>query len=203
MMWILGNYITPAQLRQHSEDALMEKFDVNWILYHYDGKHIDDYPGSITRYYHPADGHKDRPTYGNCRRCHLMGPMGNQCSACGPHLHFLSTYVIILAEQQLCDPRERWYNPEFLHNTNGSSRIVDEPDEIRRRLPRKRLCEFNRRQRPYPTMTGLNACGRPDFKENMRIIYTHPLIDARPDRALHRFENDRQVQLRARNHVVP
>ena len=108
---------------------------------------------------------------------------------------FLSTYVLILAEQQLCNPREHWYNPEFLHNTNGSSRIVEEPLSVYRRQPRRRLYQFNWQQRPYPEMEGPNAFGKANFKDHMHIIYTHPLIDALPDREPNLFETDQQVQL--------
>jgi hypothetical protein len=127
--------LTNSLIRQNLEDALKKRFHVNWLLYNYNGKHLNDYPGSITKRHDPTYGTWDHLTYGNCRRCHLMGPMGDQCYACGPHLHFLSTCVLILAKQQLCDPRERWYNPEFLDNTNNAKRIVKEPVSLNHPQP--------------------------------------------------------------------
>jgi len=120
------NHLTQSQRRRYSENALKEKFNVSWLLYEYDGKHTDDYPGDMTAFNHP--------TYGNCTRCHLMGPMGDLCYNCLP-FHRLwdfhrsaHRYVMIIAEQLWCDRHERWYNPEFLHNTNDAEQVVDEPD---------------------------------------------------------------------------
>ncbi len=174
--------MTKAQRQQYSENALKTQFHVDWLLYPYDGKHANNYPGCIAARQHP--------TYGNCRRCHLMGPMGEQCADCGvDDRGFFSTYVLILAEQQLCDPRERWYNPEFLHNTNDATRIVEAPflpdmeidphliwAHLHHPTVRRRLCNRHHR-RPYPEMLGPHPCGKENFKEHMRTIYLHPLRD--------------------------
>ena len=195
----LNTNTTKVQCRHHSKTALKTQFNVDWLLYPYDGKHTDNYPGCIAATQYPA--------YGNCRRCHLMGPMGERCDDCDPDdLGFVSIYVLMLAQQQLCDPHERWYNPEFLHNTNGATQIVEaathmeiDPHRIWQHLDgptlRQRLCHRHHR-RPYLDMLGPHKCGKENFKEHMLTIYRHPLLDHLDKNAYILTKNTEQAQQR-------
>ncbi len=195
----LNTNITKLQQRQSSETALKTRFNVDWLLYPYDGKHTDNYPGCIAATQYPA--------YGNCRQCHLMGPMGERCNDCDPdNLGFVSIYVLMLAQQQLCDPHERWYNPEFLHNTNGATRIVDAAPHLELDTHEiwqhpdaptlwQRLCRRHLRH-PYPEMLGLHKCGKENFQQHMRTIYQHPLLDHSDATPSILIENTEQVQQR-------
>ena len=136
-----------------------------------------------------------------------MGPMGERCDDCGPDdLGFVSIYVLMLAQQQLCDPHERWYNPEFPHNTNGATQIVGaaphlelDTHEIWQHPDgptlRQRLCCRHLRH-PYPEMLGLHKCGKENFQQHMRTIYQHPLLDHSDETPYTLIENTEQVQRR-------
>ena len=87
--------------RIESELILKRMFDVDWLLFPYDGKDAQDYPGDYDRIY-------ACPTYGNCPRCYRMGPVGNLCNDC-PNDFWIPDqaqwrYSIILARQETrCD----------------------------------------------------------------------------------------------------
>mgnify|MGYP000049160002 CR=1 FL=1 len=115
-------HTTEAQRRLHSEDALKQRFNVNWLLFSYDGHNQEDHPGK----YNMARHH---PKYRNCRRCHLMGPRGKTGLECDTGNLFADQelHVLVLAQQKRCDTHKHWYNPKFLHNTNSATKLVDEP----------------------------------------------------------------------------
>ena len=170
--------------RIKSELILKHMFDVDWLLFPYDGKDAQDYPGEYNRTY-------GRPSYGNCPRCYRMGPLGNICMDClnsmwipnQPQLR----YTIILARQNSrCDRRERWYNPEFLHNTTGDTAQWEwewTSGVHHAHLPAQIYCRRKMSPtRPVPCPPGFDHLGPyhtglRNFRMHMRRIYRLPEQD--------------------------
>jgi hypothetical protein len=174
--------------RIESELILKRMFDVDWLLFPYDGKDAQDYPGDYDRIY-------ACPTYGNCPRCYRMGPLGNICMDCLnnmwivniPHLR----YGIVLARKHSrCERQERWYNPEFLHNTTGDTVQWESIDTVQWEWEltsdaHRTTRIFCRREmsptRLIPCPPGFDDLGPytglRNFRMHMHRIYRHPEQD--------------------------
>ena len=61
--------------RIESKLILNHIFNVDWLLFPYNGKDTQDYQKEYDR----TSG---RPSYGNCPQCYCMGPLGNICMDC-------------------------------------------------------------------------------------------------------------------------
>jgi hypothetical protein len=169
-----------AQGRLVSEAVLKKRFEVELLLFSSDGFNAEAYPGEYNNF-------ECRPVYGNCIECYRMGPLGRYCRVCAmpPHQGFAGIagmvshpFVMVLAEKIKCDTHERWYNPEFLHNTNGDTTPPEDPVEGPVQV-HKCYCR-RERWRPYPPgfdSVGPTLDGHQNFGVHMRAIYRNPVKD--------------------------
>jgi hypothetical protein len=95
-----------------AQQVLREQFNVEWVLWTYNGSPATDYPGTWDR----TDR---RPTHGNCPSCYKMGPFKCRCNTCDKPFS-----LIIGNMHQGNADFEKWYNPVFLNTVVANEEPV-------------------------------------------------------------------------------